>query len=414
MRTSKTFSIRFWVNPKKSQNNSALLYARITVNQQRIEISLKRKVPLDLWDNKNKKVLGNSSEAKQINQYLEESRVLLFQIFQDLKFQGELITAKRIKTIFLGEDESSKTLLELIDYHSKKIENTHATGSIRNYGVTEDYIKKFLLKDRKIKDIVLKQLDYKFICDFERFLNAYYPNGHDREMGHNTVMKHIQRLRKMVTLSYHLEWLDKDPFMRWKMSYEKKERDFLTANELSNLETYDFPIGRLERVRDVFLFSCYTGISYADIKTLKPKHVLEGMDGNNWIITHRQKTKTKVKVPLLDKAKFLLEKYDNHPMAVISETLFPVVSNVKVNLYLKEIASVVGIRKNLTFHMARHTFATTVTLSNGVPIETVSKLLGHLKVSTTQIYARVLEEKLSKDMIDLQKMLNVKDELKKD
>lgn len=414
MRTSKTFSIRFWVNPKKAQNNSALLYARVTVNQQRVEISLKRKVSLDLWDGKNKKVLGHSSEAKQINQYLAETRVLLFQIFQDLKFQGELITAKKIKTKFLGEDESSKTLLELIDYHTKKIENTHAAGSIRNYGVTEEYIKKFLLKDRRTTDIFLKQLDYKFICDFERFLHAYYPKGHDREMGHNTVMKHLQRLRKMVTLSYHLEWLDNDPFRRWKMSYEKKERDFLTANELSNLETFEFPIGRLERVRDVFLFSCYTGISYADIRTLKSKHVLEGMDGNNWIVTHRQKTKTKVKVPLLDKAKFLLEKYDNHPMAVPSETLFPVVSNVKINLYLKEIASVVGIRKNLTFHMARHTFATTVTLSNGVPIETVSKLLGHLKVSTTQIYARVLEEKLSKDMIDLQKILNAQIKIKKD
>ncbi|HXJ97759.1 MAG TPA: phage integrase SAM-like domain and Arm DNA-binding domain-containing protein [Gelidibacter sp.] len=206
MRTSKTFSIRFWVNPKKAKNNNALLYARITVNQKRVEISLKRKVPLDLWDGKNKKVLGHSSEAKQINQYLEETRVLLFQIFQDLKYQGELITAKKIKTIFLGEDESSKTLLELIDYHSKKIENTHATGSIRNYGVTEEYIKKFLLKNRNITDIFLKQLDYKFICDFESFLRTYYPKGHDREMGQNTVMKHIQRLRKMVTHRFKLEY----------------------------------------------------------------------------------------------------------------------------------------------------------------------------------------------------------------
>ncbi|WP_163517498.1 site-specific integrase [Gelidibacter japonicus] len=414
MRTSKTFSIRFWANPKKAKNNSALLYARVTVNQKRVEISLKRKVPLDLWDGKNKKVLGHSSEAKQINHYLEETRVLLFQIYQDLKFQGELITAKKIKTIFLGEDENSHTLLELIDYHSRKIENTHAAGSIRNYAVTVGYIKKFLKKDRKTTDIFLKQLNYKFICDFERFLRAYYPKGHDREMGHNTVMKHIQRLRKMVTLAYHLEWLDNDPFRRWKMSYEKKERDFLSANELSNLETYEFPVGRLERVRDIFLFSCYTGISYADIRTLKPKHVLEGMDGNNWIVTHRQKTKTKIKVPLLDKAKYLLEKYHDHPMAANTQTLFPVISNEKMNLYLKEIASEVGIIKNLTFHMARHTFATTVTLSNGVPIETVSKLLGHTKVTTTQVYARVLEEKLSKDMIDLQRVLNDKQKEKRD
>ncbi|MGC1632522.1 MAG: site-specific integrase [Gelidibacter sp.] len=414
MRTTKTFSIRFWADAQNAKNNLALVYARITVNQKRVNLTLKRRVPINSWDSKTQILRGNTNDAKQINQYFHEVKTRLFQIYQDLKYQDEVITAEKIKSLYFGEDESSKTLLELIDYHSKKIENTHAAGSIRNYGVTEEYLRKFLLKDRRTADVFLKQLDYKFICDFERFLHAYYPKGHDREMGHNTVMKHLQRLRKMVTLSYHLEWLDNDPFRRWKMSYEKKERDFLTTNELSNLETYEFPIGRLERVRDVFLFSCYTGISYADIRTLKSKHVLEGMDGNNWIVTHRQKTKTKVKVPLLDKAKFLLEKYDNHPMAVLTETLFPVVSNVKINLYLKEIASVVGIRKNLTFHMARHTFATTVTLSNGVPIETVSKLLGHMKVSTTQIYARVLEEKLSKDMIDLQKMLNAKDELKKD
>ncbi|TXD83472.1 site-specific integrase [Subsaximicrobium wynnwilliamsii] len=414
MRTTKTFSIRFWADAQNANNNIALVYARLTVNQKRLSLSLKRRLPLDLWDAKSQRLRGNSSEAKEINQYFQEVRTRLFQIYQDLKFKNELITAQKIKSAYCGDNESSKTLIELINYHGNKIENTHAAGSIRNFVVTEGYIKKFMLADRKTSDVFLKQMDYKFICDFERFLHAYYPKGHKREMTHNTVMKHIQRLRKMVTLAYHLEWLDKDPFIRWKMTFEKKERDFLTTNELSNLETYDFPIERLERVRDLFLFSCYTGISYVDVKNLKPKHILEGMDGNNWIITHRQKTKTKVKVPLLDKAKLLLEKYENHPMALISETLFPILSNEKTNLYLKEIASAVGIRKNLTFHMARHTFATTVTLSNGVPIETVSKLLGHTKVATTQIYARVLEEKLSKDMIDLQKTLNAKDELKRE
>src|SRR5690606_27877866 len=163
--------------------------------------SLKRKVSLELWDSKNKKVLGNSSEARQFNRYLEESRVLLFQIFQDLKFQGDLITAKKIKTKYLGEDESSRTLLELIEYHSKKIEHTHASGSIRNFAVTERYVHKFLELEKKTSDIYLKHLDYKFLCDIERFLHAYYPKCHIREMSHNTVMKHIQKLRKMVTLA---------------------------------------------------------------------------------------------------------------------------------------------------------------------------------------------------------------------
>jgi len=409
MRTSKTFSIRFWADTQNAQNDQALIYLRLTVNQKRLSLSLKRKVSIDLWVAKSQQLRGNSNEAKQINQYLEEARTRLFQIYQDLKYHDELITVQKIKSLYCGDQQSLRTLCELIEYHSKKIENTHAVGSIRNFTVTEGYIKKYLLKDKKTTDVYLKELDYKFLCDFERFLHAYYPKGHDREMSHNTVMKHIQRLRKMVTLAYHLEWLDKDPFRRWKMTFEKKERDFLTANELSNIETYEFPIVRLERVRDLFLFSCYTGMCYADIRNLKEDKILAGMDGNNWVITHRQKTKTKVKIPLLTKAKLLLEKYNGHPMAVISETLFPVISNEKVNLYLKEIASAVGINKNLTFHMARHTFATTVTLSNGVPIETVSKLLGHTKISTTQIYARVLEEKLSNDMNALQKVLSAKE-----
>ncbi|WP_203293900.1 site-specific integrase [Luteirhabdus pelagi] len=410
MRTSKTFSIRFWADAKKAQNNRALIYLRLTVNQKRLSLSLKRRIPLDIWDSKIQRLRGNSNEARQINHYLEEVHSQLFQTYQDLKFKGELITAQKIKASYFGEDESSRTLLELIEYHSKKIEKTHASGSIRNFAVSENYIHKFLKNEKKTSNIYLKHLDYKFLCDFERFLHAYYPKGHIREMSHNTVMKHIQRLRKIVTLAYHLEWIDKDPFRRWKMTFEKKERDFLTANELSNIETYEFPIERLERVRDLFLFSCYTGISYADIVKLTEQNIFKGMDGNDWIITHRQKTKTKVKIPLLETAQRLVEKYKDHPMASLSETLFPVITNVKVNLYLKEIADAVGIKKNLTFHMARHTFATTVTLSNGVPIETVSKLLGHTKLATTQIYARVLEEKLSQDMNALQGILRAKKE----
>ncbi len=412
MRTSKTFSIRFWADVKKAKNNRALIYLRLTVNQKRLSLSLKRRIPLDIWDSKSQCVRGNSNEARQVNHYLEEVHSQLFQTYQDLKFKGELITAQKIKASYFGEGESSRTLLELIEYHSKKIENTHASGSIRNFAVTENYVHKFLVQEKKTSNIYLKHLNYKFLCDFERFLHAHYPKGHIREMSHNTVMKHIQRLRKIVTLAYHLEWIDKDPFRRWKMTFEKKERDFLTANELSNVETYEFPIERLERVRDLFLFSCYTGLSYADIVKLTDQNILKGMDGNNWVITHRQKTKTKVKIPLLETAQRLINKYKVHPMALIAETLFPVITNEKVNLYLKEIADAAGIKKNLTFHMARHTFATTVTLSNGVPIETVSKLLGHTKLTTTQIYARVLEEKLSQDMNALQGILRAKKEHK--
>jgi site-specific recombinase XerD len=410
MRTTNTFSVHFWVKPTNEKITKGIIYARITVNQRRVLVSLKRKISLDLWDSSNKKVKGTSSEAKHLNLYLDSAKSRIFQCYQELNSKGNKVTAQLIKATYLGEDENSKSLQNLIEYHSRKIEHSLTPGTIKNFKITEGYIHKFLKKERKTSDVYIKELNYKFLCDFQDFLSSYYPKGHPKAMGHNTIMKHIQRLRKMVTLAYNMEWLDKDPFRRWKNTFEKKEREFLSANELSNLETYEFPVERLERVRDLFVFSCYTGISYVDIMKLTTENISVGIDRSKWIITKRQKTKTPIKVPLLDPALELIRKYGDHPMTMVSGTLLPTITNEKLNVYLKEVAILCGIKKNLTFHMARHTFATTVTLSNGVPIETVSKLLGHTKISTTQIYARVLENKVSQDMNALRGILKEKKE----
>lgn len=398
MRTSTTFSILFWIYSSRAKNNETSIYARITVNGKNANISLKYKVDIRLWDSQRQRATGTGQVSKRINQYIDQVHAQLVQTYQDLRLKGQLITADLIKSIYLGEDVNSKSLQELIGYHHEKIKDTHASGTIRNFGVTTNYINRFLRKKKKTSDVYLKELNYAFISDFEHYLYNYWPSGHPKAMSHNTVMKHLQRLRKIATLGYHLEWMDRDPFVQWKPSFEKRERPFLNADELSNLEAYAFPIERLDRVRDLFVFSCYTGISYADLIKLTQEHIHKGIDGNNWIITERQKTKIPIKIPLLDKAQELIEKYADHPITQVTETLFPVITNEKLNLYLKEVADACGIKKNLTFHMARHTFATTVTLSNGVPIETVSKLLGHTKISSTQIYARVIEKKVSEDM----------------
>ncbi len=216
MHAKNTFSILFWVDQKNPNSDHALLYARITVNGKRANISLKRKLPINLWDANNKRAKGNSADSRQINLYLNQVNTKLFQSFQDLKFKGKLITAKLIKAEYNGESENSKTLQNLMEYHSIKIAKTLAYGTIRNFGVTEGYINKYLNRVLKTTDIFIKQLDYKFICDFESFLHCFWPKGHPKAMSQNTVMKHIQRLRKMVTLAYHLEWLDRDPFVRWK------------------------------------------------------------------------------------------------------------------------------------------------------------------------------------------------------
>ncbi|WP_231717843.1 site-specific integrase [Nonlabens sp. YIK11] len=206
-------------------------------------------------------------------------------------------------------------------------------------------------------------------------------------------------------MAYKMEWLAKDPFVKFKPTYVRNEREYLSELELQGIIEKQFGMERLNLVKDLFIFACYTGLSYIDLIQLKMDNISLGIDGNYWIVTNRQKTNNRVKIPLLDIPQQLIDKYRDHPKSVSHGTLFPKMSNQKLNSYLKEIADLCGITKNLTFHIARHTFATTVTLSNGVPIETVSKLLGHTKLSTTQIYARVIERKVCEDMIKLKLVL---------
>jgi integrase len=225
-------------------------------------------------------------------------------------------------------------------------------------------------------------------------------------MGNNTVMKHIERLRKMTNLAVRMEWMEKDPFIAHKAKFIKVEREFLSKDELFKIENKNFSIERLDYVKDLFIFSCYTGLAYIDVTRLTPNNIQKGIDGLNWIYTTRKKTLNPVRVPILQQIVKILEKYKEHSRAKVTGTIFPIISNQKLNSYLKEIADLCGINKNLTFHLARHTFATTIALTNGVPIESVSKMLGHSDLRTTQIYAKVVERKISEDMSNLQKKLN--------
>jgi site-specific recombinase XerD len=219
-------------------------------------------------------------------------------------------------------------------------------------------------------------------------------------------MKHMQRFRKILNLGVRLEWLTKNPFNAYDIRFNKFERGFLTKYELDLIEKKIFSIERLQMIKDLFIFSCYTGLAYIDAINLTTSEISIGIDGQKWIYTTREKTQTSLKIPVLQQALDILERYNVNPRSINRGTIFPLVSNQKVNGYLKEIADICQIEKRLTFHLARHTFATTVTLSNGVPIETVSNLLGHRSISTTQIYAKVLENKVSEDMVKLRDKLS--------
>jgi len=409
MKTTNTFSLQFIIRTKKNNSREAIIYARINANKKRLEISLKKTIDPALWDNAAECVKGNKPEAKQLNKYVSDVRFKLMDCYHELQMQNKIITADAIKNLFLGETKIENTICGLMQYHNENMKTVLTHGTLKNYYTTEKYVKLFLEKRYKTSDIFLSELNYQFITEFEFFLRRTVPLDISNPLSNNGIMKHIERLRKTVTLAAKMEWIPKDPFTRYKLRFQKTEREFLNAEELSLIENVVLKKEKLERARDLFVFSCYTGLSYIDLINLKPSNVIIGIDGEYWIKTSRQKTDTPVNVPLLPPAFSLIEKYRNNQLVSNKGRLLPYLCNQKLNEYLKEIATLCDIKKYLNFHLARHTFSTTVTLANGVPLETVSKMLGHTKLSTTQIYVHVLEKKIGEDMKALkQKFAGIK------
>lgn len=412
MKTTSTFSILFWADLARAKENQVALYARITVNGKRATLSLKRKVPLSDWDAHKSRVRGSNQNARILNNYLDEVNSNLFISYQDLKNERKLVTSQAIKSRYLGEDQQNQSIKDIVHYHTEDMEGKLKWGTQKNYFTTQKYISKFLLKRYKTTDIYLRELDYNFIIKFEKYLRAHTPEDHQKPMGNNTVMKHIERLRKLINLAVKLGWIDRDPFVNFKAQFIKTERGFLSLEELKRVEEKHLSIERLALVRDLFVFSCYTSLSYIDVIKLTEDNINIGIDGELWIHYRREKTSKGIRIPLLPKALEIIEQYKINIKTLHHKSLFPNISNQKLNAYLKEVADVCEIKKNLTFHIARHTFATTVTLSNGIPIETVSKLPGHSRISTTQIYAKVIERKVSDDMKKLrEQFLNEKKEV---
>lgn len=398
MQVKNTFNILFWINKAKVKNGAAPIWARVTVDGIRVEISIKQSIYPENWNPEKGHAKGTKEEVRALNNYIDQVRSQLFVCYQKLLSKNRLVTADAIKNMYFGKDEREHSLMTLIEYHNTELKDSLEWGTMKNYHTTQKYVQLFLKDKLHTSDIFLSHLNYKFIFDFEMFVKAFKPLDHHKPCGQNTVMKHIERLRKMINLAIRNEWLLRDPFAKFRPSFVKTIRGFLTPGELKKIEQKQFSIPRLQQVKELFIFSCYTGLSYIDVMNLTRENITMGIDGDLWLNTSRQKTDNVVRVPLLQKALDMIEIYKDHPKALAEGKLFPNISNQRLNSYLKEIADLCEIDKNLTFHLARHTFATTITLTNGVPMETVSKLLGHSSIRTTQIYAKVVEQKVREDM----------------
>lgn len=390
-------SILFYAKKAKAAANGLVpIYTRITIDGKRIELSTNRFVEISKWSTEAGKMKGASEEARSINNHLDLLKNQIRDAEMELTHKKIPVTTETLKNKLSGSDERVRMLIPIFQDHNNKIKELvgkeYAPGTLERYKTSLSHTVDFLKWKYKTSDIDITRIDHSFITDYEFYLRSV------RNCANNTAVKYIKNFHKVIKICLDNDWITKNPFSKYKAKLTEVERDYLSEIEIQNLINKDFSIDRLSLVRDIFLFSCFTGLAYIDVKNLTKSHVSYGIDGEKWIFTHRQKTETPSKIPLLPIPEMLIEKYKTHPQCLNQNKLMPILTNQRMNSYLKEIASVCGINKELTFHIARHTFATTITLSNGVPIESVSKMLGHKNIQTTQHYAKVLDRKVSEDM----------------
>lgn len=402
---NKTLGILFYVKKAKiDDNGKAPIYVRITVDGIRSELSIKRSIELDRWQTNAGKVKGTNEEARSINSYIDSVRIKIYEHQKKLMDNNKTITSEAIKNSMLGIEEKQRTIVAIFQYHNKQVKalvgKEFAAGTLERYETVLKLLQLFLEFQYKVKDMPITQINHKFITDFEFYLKT------ERSNCHNTAIKYIKNFKKIVRIAMSNGWIDKDPFVNFKATIKDVEREFLTEEEIQEVISKDLHFQRLDQVRDIFIFCCFTGLAYADVKKLSNDDLVIGIDGSKWIKTNRTKTDVRSNIPLLPTPLAILEKYKDHPEANHANKLLPVLSNQKMNAYLKEISTICKIEKNFSTHLARHTFATTVTLTNGVSLESVSKMLGHKSVKTTQHYAKIVDRKVSDDMLLLKAKYN--------
>ena len=400
MRVTVSFQLK---KSKSRADGICPVYGRCTMNGQRFEISTGFFLSSGMWDESKQLVKGRTEDVRIINNRLDKIRTRIHDIYNQLESIGESFDVLSIKERFLGS-RKEKGLLEVFDSVVNSIEarldKDYSLGTLKHYRTTKKRLFEFIRIRTERSDIALSKVDFSFLNSFDVFLKT------EKNVMPNTALTYHKHLKKVINTAIAFGYVSHCPYDSFKPTRNETNRDFLTLQELMHIQSKKINISRLDFIRNIFVFACYTGLSYSDIEKLSSSHIQKGSDGNDWIIIDRTKTESRCRIPLLPAAKEVLKKYANNPLAMSANRLLPIYSNQKMNSYLKELADICGIQKNLSMHVARHTFATSVTLTNGVPLETVSKMLGHSSLKTTQIYARIVDTKISKDMDQLQRRLS--------
>lgn len=396
-----TFKVLFYLRGNHvNKDGTSAIMIRISIDGEIEQLSSKLYVDPKVWDAKRGRANGRSAKILELNGRLQDIEVLLKEHYYDIQRRHGYVTAEMVRNAYMGITQREESLLKLYKQHledtKKLVGLSKADPTYRKYERMYRRVVEFMKKKYNITDIPLREIKYQFIVDLEFFLRTEY------KYSQNTTYKCMKFFKQVINKAIRAGLITVDPFNGYKISVQRVDRGFLSEDDLKKMMEKEFASKRLEQVRDIFVFACFTGLAYNDLAYLSVDNIQKMFDGRLWIVTHRQKTNTKVTVPLLPPAIKILKKYEGK---YLDGQLLPIITNQKLNCYLKEIADICGIEKNLTFHLARHTFATTMTLGKGVPIESVSKMLGHTNIQTTQIYARITNEKISHDMENLAKNL---------
>jgi len=403
-----SFGLTFFMKTPRKETNVRVIYLRITVDGVPKETSTRQQWDVTRWSQRTERATGNKEDARSVNFFLDTLQTKIQQYKGELLLNGQNITSQKLIDHALGKTVSKAKIVEEFQRHNDELlalvkKGEYAIGTHVRFEIAKKHLKEYLRYKYNLDDMDFRELNFEFVKDYEFYLKTV------KNISHNTAVKYITNFKKIVLLAIDKEIITTDPFKRFKAKKIKIHKKPLSSYELAQLENHTFSTPRLATVRDIFVFQCYTGLAYIDAFNLKKSDIKSGIDGELWIITERQKTGSNINVPLLPKAKAVMERYKDHPLCLQRNSVLPVTSNQKMNAYLKEIADLCGIESTLNTHKARRTFGSTVTLNNDVPIHVVKELLGHQSVKQTEEYAITEQQSVGREMKQLQLRLNDKE-----
>ncbi|MEB0262672.1 site-specific integrase [Mucilaginibacter sp. 10I4] len=397
MKVNEDLSILFWLNRQKASKDGLVpIWVRITINGNRDGFSSGKKIHPDAWDEKSAIAGMNCPDYKLINSYVAKTRVELEKHYNQLAAVYKRVTASMVKEAYMPKQVLQKSLMQAFKLHNEEFaervsKNKGSSGTLARYERLKDKVQDFLKKKYKLADMALEDIEMALAVNFFHYMTM-------ENISDNTAMKYVKTLKQIIDRAIDEGWIKHNTISGFKCTYKDPDRETLEMHELVGMYEKEIVVERLSEVRDVYVFCCFTGYAYETVYNLESANIFKGLDGKLWITKDRKKTGVEETVPLLPITLAIIEKYKNHPYCVEENKLLPVNSNVRYNAYIKEVATICGIKKELTTHTARHTFATTVLLENDVPIETVGKLLGHKDLRSTQIYAKITKRKISNNM----------------